>query len=84
MQDVSYGMRQHLVPYGVRFILILPDRDDPTVAIGHSLRPLIKGTWRGCIGSENRGRRAPSFGRAMNALREMLAAAVDGFCARDN
>src|SRR5271157_676469 len=28
----------HLL-YDVRFILILPDRDDPTVAIGHSLRP---------------------------------------------
>jgi len=25
--------------YDVRFILILPDREDPTVAIGHSLRP---------------------------------------------
>lgn len=28
----------HLL-YDVRFILILPDREDPTVAIGHSLRP---------------------------------------------
>jgi hypothetical protein len=28
----------HLL-YDVRFILVLPDRDDPTVAIGHSLRP---------------------------------------------
>ncbi len=28
----------HLL-YDVRFILILPDRDDQTVAIGHSLRP---------------------------------------------
>jgi hypothetical protein len=28
----------HLL-YDVRFILVLPDREDPTVAIGHSLRP---------------------------------------------
>lgn len=28
----------HLL-YDVRFILVLPDRDDGTVAIGHSLRP---------------------------------------------
>lgn len=28
----------HLL-YDVKFILILPDREDPTVAIGHSLRP---------------------------------------------
>ena len=32
----------HLL-YDVRFILILPDRDDPTVAIGHSLRPRFLG-----------------------------------------
>jgi hypothetical protein len=25
--------------YDLRFILILPDRDEPTIAIGHSLRP---------------------------------------------
>lgn len=28
----------HLL-YDVRFILVLPDREDPTVAIGHSLKP---------------------------------------------
>jgi hypothetical protein len=32
----------HLL-YDVRFILILPDREDPTVAIGHSLRPRFLG-----------------------------------------